>query len=198
MWEVVNTLRPIILTWVGSYLELITVENRRYYFLGCLIYQLINTGVPSYLSSKILPYVNNSHRVLRDRNLTFQIPFARLEIFRGSFSVLAPRFWNILPITIRTARSLTLFKLHLKTYLMTHNPDEILNAVTWFLVFLFLPAPYIYIFVCLFIYLLYYLFIFTYIFSFATLIVYFCISFNYINLYIFLLFSIILRKIFKL
>ena len=51
-------------------------------------------------------------------------PLARLSIGRRAFSVCAPRLWNVLPLAIRSATSLSSFKRSLKThYFQTLTPS---------------------------------------------------------------------------
>ncbi|KAK3529926.1 hypothetical protein QTP86_009273 [Hemibagrus guttatus] len=83
-----------------------------------LAYKAKNGPAPSYLKALITPHT--APRSLRSTSTARLIPPSLRE--KGSytsrlFSVLAPSWWNELPLGIRTAESLTIFKRQLKTYL---------------------------------------------------------------------------------
>ncbi|KAK3505666.1 hypothetical protein QTP70_005356 [Hemibagrus guttatus] len=83
-----------------------------------LAYKAKNGPVPSYL--KALVTSRTAPRLLRSTSTARLVPPSLREKGRYTsrlFSVLAPRWWNELPLGIRTAESLTDFKRQLKTYL---------------------------------------------------------------------------------
>ncbi|KAK3526395.1 hypothetical protein QTP70_025429, partial [Hemibagrus guttatus] len=83
-----------------------------------LAYKAKNGPAPSYL--KALVTSRTAPRLLRSTSTARLVPPSLREKGRYTsrlFSVLAPRWWNELPLGIRTAESLTVFKRQLKTYL---------------------------------------------------------------------------------
>ncbi len=74
---------------------------------------------PKYLSNLLCPY--NPSRSLRSSNINLlTIPCSRLKR-RGdrAFSVVGPRLWTSLPVQLRIAPSLSVFKALLKTHLFS-------------------------------------------------------------------------------
>ncbi len=83
------------------------------------VFKSLNGLAPTYLD--VLVKRHTSTRSLRssDQHL-LTIPRARLKL-KGdrAFSVAAPKLWNLLPVSIRSAQTISSFKLLLKTYLLT-------------------------------------------------------------------------------
>ncbi|KAK3545851.1 hypothetical protein QTP70_016078 [Hemibagrus guttatus] len=87
-----------------------------------LAYKAKNGPAPSYL--KALVTSRTAPRLLRSTSTARLVPPSLREKGRYTsrlFSVLAPRWWNELPLGIRTAESLTVFKRQLKTYLFLND-----------------------------------------------------------------------------
>ncbi|KAI5618634.1 hypothetical protein C0J50_21833, partial [Silurus asotus] len=81
-------------------------------------YKAKNGPAPTYLSDLITS--RTAPRCLRSSSTARLVPPSlRLRGKYNSrlFSVLAPRWWNELPLDVRTAESLIIFKRRLKTYL---------------------------------------------------------------------------------
>ena len=80
-------------------------------------YKACNGLAPSYLSELLVPYVPS--RNLRSAN-KFRLvePGSRL-VSRGdrAFAVRAPKLWNALPLGLKQASSVDIFKAQLKTHL---------------------------------------------------------------------------------
>ncbi|KAK3552056.1 hypothetical protein QTP70_031785 [Hemibagrus guttatus] len=77
-----------------------------------------NGPAPSYLKALVTP--RTAPRSLRSTSTARLVPPSLREKGRYTsrlFSVLAPRRWNELPLGVRTAESLTVFKRQLNTYL---------------------------------------------------------------------------------
>lgn len=77
---------------------------------------LTNNLAPIYLSNLLEPYV--PPRSLRSSDqLLLAVPKSRLKL-RGNrvFSVAAPKLWNELPLHVRHAPTLQVFKSRLKTH----------------------------------------------------------------------------------
>ncbi len=75
--------------------------------------------LPPYLSDLLSPYV--PPRLLRSLGCELlTVPRFHLSSMGGrSFSVIAPKLWNSIPLALRTITSLSVFKTQLKTYLFT-------------------------------------------------------------------------------
>lgn len=84
-----------------------------------LIYKALNGTGPSYIANSLVNYVPS--RILRSSNTgLLKVPNHSLKkIGEAAFANYAPKLWNTLPIDIREARSLNIFKNKLKTYLFT-------------------------------------------------------------------------------
>ncbi|XP_062859432.1 uncharacterized protein LOC134321553 [Trichomycterus rosablanca] len=86
-----------------------------------LAYKAKNGPAPSYLRGLIKP--RSVPRNLRASSLARLEPPSRTKGRQASrlFSVLAPKWWNELPLSVRTAESLAVFKKRLKTHLFTKH-----------------------------------------------------------------------------
>ncbi|KAM9455123.1 putative RNA-directed DNA polymerase from transposon X-element isoform 2-T3 [Clarias gariepinus] len=87
-----------------------------------LAYKAKNGPAPTYLSALITP--RTAPRSLRSSSTARLIPPSLRDRGRHSsrlFSVLAPRWWNELPLDVRTAETLTIFKRRLKTHLFLQD-----------------------------------------------------------------------------
>ena len=82
-----------------------------------LAYQAIKGSAPAYIQQLIRPYTPS--RPLRSATSGRLAPPARHTCTARSrlLSVLAPRWWNDLPVDVRTAKTLSTFKRRLKTHL---------------------------------------------------------------------------------
>ena len=104
-------------------LHWLRVHQRINFKLFVFMYQCINNHAPPYLCNDIVLYRHHntqSHnlRSLSD-NTRLYIPKTNRSFGDNSFCVAGPRLWNALPITIREAPSLMVFKKLLKTHLFT-------------------------------------------------------------------------------
>lgn len=106
-------------------LHWLPVRQRVNFKLLVFMYQSINGSAPEYLSSDIVLYntQSSSHRYLRSSadHTRLHIPKTCRSFGDKAFSVAGPRLWNMLPLFIREAVSLNVFKKLLKTYLFSHN-----------------------------------------------------------------------------
>src|SRR4029434_4707631 len=84
-----------------------------------LIYKALNGLGPSYIANFLVKYLPS--RTLRSSNAgLLEVPSnSRKKIGDAAFVNDPPVLWNILPIDIREASSLNIFKRKLKTYLFT-------------------------------------------------------------------------------
>lgn len=86
------------------------IDSRRAYFVGCLLYKILQTKQPSLLHSNFNCKDITSDRVTRAPKDILIQPQCRTELFKRSFRLSSARLWNGLPSSIRNARTLTDFK----------------------------------------------------------------------------------------
>ena len=84
-----------------------------------LIYKALNGQGPSYIANSLVSYIPS--RTLRSSAAgLLEVPSSsRKKIGDAAFVNYAPKLWNTLPIDIKEASSLDIFKRKLKTYLFT-------------------------------------------------------------------------------
>lgn len=83
------------------------------------VFKILNGLAPQYLVELI--HVHTPARALRSSNeLLLDVPISRLKT-KGdrAFAVAAPKLWNSLPLYIRSAQTLEIFKSLLKTHLFS-------------------------------------------------------------------------------
>jgi len=102
-------------------LHWLPVKQRVNFKVLVLMYQCINNSAPAYLSELITLYntPDCTKRNLRSsKDITrLTIPKTKRPVGDRGFSVYGPRLWNSLPISIREAPSLQVFKRQIKTHL---------------------------------------------------------------------------------
>ena len=92
----------------------LTVKARIEYKFSVLCYNTLQSSMPSYLKYLRNLYVPES--VLRSKLLI--VPKSNLKTFGDTaFNVTGPIFWNSLPLSLRNAGIVAIFKKHLKTFL---------------------------------------------------------------------------------
>ncbi len=86
-----------------------------------LAYRTSTGSAPSYFHSLLRIYIpSRCLRSASERRLV--VPSQRdTKSLSRTFSFTVPGWWNELPTPIRTAESLTIFKLHLKIHLFHHH-----------------------------------------------------------------------------
>ena len=85
-----------------------------------IVYKCNNDIAPSYLSELLSNYVPT--RTLRSGNMQLlQETKSNRTWGDRSFAIAAPSLWNELPLYIRTAKNVTVFKKLLKTHLMSET-----------------------------------------------------------------------------
>ncbi|KAL6420425.1 hypothetical protein ACFW04_014432 [Cataglyphis niger] len=91
-------------------LRWLKVDARRAYFVGCLLYKILQTKQPSLLHSNFNCKNATSNRATRaPRDMLF-LPQCRTELYKQSFRLISARFWNGLSQSIRSATTLADFK----------------------------------------------------------------------------------------
>ncbi len=100
-------------------LHWLPVQFRIHYKILLFVFKSLHNQAPGYLSELLHQYIPLRSLRSCDQNLLL-IPHSRLK--RGgdrAFSVIGPRLWNDLPVEIRMAPSLPIFKSLLKTHLFS-------------------------------------------------------------------------------
>ena len=102
-------------------LHWLPVKSRIIFKILLLTYRILNGLAPDYLSELLTRY--EPKRSLRSSGQgLLTVPTANLKSYGDrAFSIRAPKEWNHLPVDIRNATSLDIFKKQLKTYLFTHK-----------------------------------------------------------------------------
>ncbi len=98
-------------------LHWLPVSSRIIYKILLLTFKSLHGLAPTYLSDLLSPYTPS--RLLRSSGGELLcVPRSRLSSMGGrSFSVMAPKVWNSLPLCLRSITTLHEFKSKLKTYL---------------------------------------------------------------------------------
>ena len=105
------------ITPVLQFLHWLPVRYRIDYKIILLTYKALNNLAPNYICDLIQTY--SPGRTLRSANksLLYTTKFKRSSYGGRAFSHAAPKLWNSLPLDIRQASSLSIFKKRLKTHL---------------------------------------------------------------------------------
>ena len=100
-------------------LHWLPVHFRIHFKVILFVFKALNGLAPLYLAELIQPYTPNRSLRSADQQL-LAVPRARLK-GRGerAFAVAAPKLWNALPLHVRQAPSLSLFKTGAKTHLFS-------------------------------------------------------------------------------
>ncbi len=103
------------------------------------VYKSLHNQAPRYISDLLHPYTQSRALRSTDSDL-LHVPRARLKN-RGdrAFSVVGPKLWNSLPIHIRIASTLSIFKATLKTNFFSLAFNIFWLAVQWSFI---LPHPF--------------------------------------------------------
>ena len=98
-------------------LHWLPVKQRITFKTLVLVYKAVNNLAPAYLKELLYPYVPCRGLRSSENNLLV-VPFTRSSVVQQcAFSAAGPRLWNSLPLSLRSASCLSVFKSHLKTYL---------------------------------------------------------------------------------
>jgi len=126
--RVQNTLARIVtstrkrdhITPVLNRLHWLPVRQRVMYKTAMLTYKSLNIGQPEHLSVLLSDYTPSRQLRSSDHQLLSQ-PTDNTVFAGRAYSSTAPRIWNSLLITIRTASITNTFRRHLKTHLFSGN-----------------------------------------------------------------------------
>ena len=118
---VTNTSKYSHITPILKDLHWLPVNYRINFKILLLVYKALNGQAPGYLSELLSPKTPPTSHNLRSSNDRFllKIPNIKTKATLGdcAFSYAAPKLWNQLPIAIRKAQSVPVFKSMLKTHL---------------------------------------------------------------------------------
>lgn len=98
-------------------LHWLPVEKRIRFKACVMVYRCLENSAPPYLSDLLNRYTVPSKLRSSKDSTRLAIPRIRTNAGTRSFSHFGPKTWNSLPIELREASSLSMFKSHLKTYL---------------------------------------------------------------------------------
>ena len=95
-----------------------TVTKRIEFKILTMTYKALNGMAPSYICDLLQVYHSNRNLRSASRGLSLVVPAYQTQAYGArSFSVAAPTLWNSLPVDIKNAQSLFIFKKKLKTFL---------------------------------------------------------------------------------
>ena len=118
---VTNTSKYSHITPTLKELHWLPINYRINFKILLLVYKALNGQAPTYLSELLLPKTQPTSHNLRSSKDRFllKIPVIKTKATLGdcAFSQAAPKLWNQLPIAIREAQSVPVFKSLLKTHL---------------------------------------------------------------------------------
>ena len=98
-------------------LHWLPVQQRIKFKILVLVCRALHKTAPCYLQDLLCPYAPSRHLRSSGQNL-LKVPFTNSSVVKmRCFSVTGPTFWNNLPIEIRSASSVHIFKSKLKTFL---------------------------------------------------------------------------------
>ena len=92
-------------------LRWMTVSQRINYNKAVLTYKALNNLTLAYISDLLTPTAIAYNRNLRSsENGSLMVPKTRTSFYTGSFTVSAPKLWNIFPTSVKQATSVNTFK----------------------------------------------------------------------------------------
>ena len=100
-------------------LDWLPFDKKIMYHKCVLVYKAINNQTPSYISNMLTPVntINNNHTLRSATNHNLLLPKPRLNTLKRTFTYSGPEVWNKLPVDIKTASSLYVFKEKCHQYL---------------------------------------------------------------------------------
>lgn len=98
-------------------LKWLKLKKRREYFMGCCVFGVLKNRQPQYLYESYT-FALRGGVSSRMCPLDLRMPIHRTATYDASFLVASVRLWNGIPLEIRSAGSLSLFKLKYHRYLL--------------------------------------------------------------------------------
>ena len=99
-----------------NHLHWLNIEQRSVFKVLTLVYKCLHDSAPILLADLLSPSASFSRNTMAH---SLEVAFYDTPYGRRAFSYCAPRLWNCLPLHMRCASSLELFKSTLKTHLFT-------------------------------------------------------------------------------
>ena len=97
------------ITLVLKQLHWLPIKQQIDFKLGSMIYKVLQSNQPSYLRS-LITIQEHQYATRSSDTLTLKVPHTRTILGCRDFSVAGPRFWNSLPVSMRSADSLMIFR----------------------------------------------------------------------------------------
>jgi len=104
------TLYQLVVLWLLGWLI--------HFKLAIIVYKALTLSSPTYLSTLLHSYrpVHSADQQL------LESPHSRTKFGSRAFRRAAPSVWKKIPLSVRSAPSISTFKNHLQTYYFTHPP----------------------------------------------------------------------------
>jgi hypothetical protein len=109
-----------LLTRRGDHLQqlhLLPIEKMVFLRVASLIFSIIKSGLPKYLSEEV--QVSTSQNLRSADRVNLQVPRLKSAFGSRAFSAFAPAVWNSIPVEIRKSRSIISFKEKLLNFINT-------------------------------------------------------------------------------
>ena len=97
-------------------LHWLPVEARVKFKILVTVYKCLNGTAPVYLQN-MLTVEQSPYSLRSSQGVMLKIPRVRTKLAEKSFSSVGPRWWNVLPVNLKTVTKETVFRQHLKTHL---------------------------------------------------------------------------------
>jgi hypothetical protein len=97
-------------------LHWLPIHYRLSYKVSLLTFKTLHSEQPSYLRD-LLVEATPSRSLRSNKGLLLSVPRVKTKTGKRAFSSSAPTLWNSLPVNLRSATSVAIFRKHLKTYL---------------------------------------------------------------------------------
>ena len=98
-------------------LKWLTFNQRYTYNTAVLIYKALNDLTPSYIKELLIISTNSYYSLRSSSHKDIQTSRARTKYLRNSFTYKSREIWNNIPLEIRNAKSLNVFKANYKKHL---------------------------------------------------------------------------------
>ena len=86
-----------------------------------LLYKIFNNQSPSYLQDLFICQTSNAYTLRSESNFDLRLPKHRTNLFKNSLQYSGVHIWNSLPLNIRCAPSLPVFKRNVEKYIFINR-----------------------------------------------------------------------------
>lgn len=100
-------------------LKWLKIEDSRRVHVATMVYKVLRSKEPSYLKDVFKFFGENQDRETRNRNKTLVIPTNQSSLFGASFAVVGARTWNLVPETVKTAKTAKAMRVAYSDYIIT-------------------------------------------------------------------------------